>query len=125
MGVSRLLVRSVRFLVRSVLFPALALLLVLGMMSGGSGPPRLKPAPGRIVSELQLHKRLPAGTTLSMGKKTDPLAIRIDAEGRLAITTPRTANFGGLVSTGVDEATRLVSSGQYGIPTGLVAPAKP
>jgi hypothetical protein len=125
MHLSRMALRSVRSLVRAVLFPALALFLLLGLMSGGSGSVSLTPTAGRIVSELQTHKRLPTGTTLSVGKKANQLAIRIDSEGRLSITTPRSENIGGLVSTGMDEAVKLVSSGHVQSPTGLAAYSKP
>ncbi len=125
MFMPRLILRSVRSLVRAALFPAMTLLLVLGLTSGGSGSVSLTPAPNRIVSELQTHKRLPAGTKLSVGNKADPLTIRIDSEGRLAFTTPRSGNVGGLLSTGMGEATKLVSSGQTQIPTSLTTSAKP
>jgi hypothetical protein len=123
MRMSRFLLRSVRGLMRSVLIPGLALLMVLGLMSGGSV--RMSPSADVIAHELQTHHRLPAGTTVSLGKKTDPLLVKVDAEGRLAVTTPRSASLGTLISGGMDEATRLASAGRPDVPAGTAASMKP
>jgi hypothetical protein len=117
---SRFMLRSARGLIRSVLIPGLALLMALGLTSGGSGSVRVSPSANVIAAELQAHHRFPAGTTLSLGKKADPLVVKVDAEGRLAVTTPRTASFGTLIAGGMNEATRLASAGRFDAAAGTV-----
>jgi hypothetical protein len=120
---TQLLVRSARRVVRSVLIPTLTVLLLLGLTPSGPGSFCLTPAASRIASELRLHHRLPVGTTLSVGSKADPLTVRLDGDGRLSISTPRTVNFGGLVSAGIGQADKLASSSHLEIPATLAASA--
>ena len=125
MRVTGLLLWSTRFVVRRLLLPALILLALLGLTSGGAGSFSVSPAPSRIVSELQLHRRLPAGTTVSIGKKGDPLALHLDAQGRFVITTPRSTSLPGLLSSGVTSAQKLASAGKPDVAAGLASLTKP
>ena len=123
MRMSQFVLRSARGLIRRVLIPGLALLMVLGLTSGGSGTVRMSPSANVIAEELQAHHRFPPGTALSLGKTTDPLVVKVDAEGRLAVTTPRTTSFGPLVG-GMDEATRLASAGRFDVPANSAGSAR-
>ncbi|MDR3687677.1 MAG: hypothetical protein P4L93_12050 [Coriobacteriia bacterium] len=96
--------RSVRFAFRRIAMPALVASLALGAAAGPHGvTARLAPKPAVIAQELQAHRDLPKGTTLTLGDPSKPFVVAYDEKGRILVTPPKGETFVALVARGFSQ----------------------
>jgi hypothetical protein len=76
------------FVAKSILLPALALALVVGMVAGPEARVTLNPSLKAVSQQLSAKQTLPEGTKLAAGNPKNPVTITY-SHGRFALGLPK------------------------------------
>jgi hypothetical protein len=124
-SIARLAIRLGRFLVFRVGLPVFTGLVLLGLMSGGHGRIGVSPSPLSVAQSLHARHVLPRGTTFALGNPADPLLIDYDQQGRIVVTPPRNLDFGQLLTSGLDEAAKMLDGKDLQVAGATLATSTP